>query len=172
NSNFGVIIRVDSEAIQVLKRVADRAEVQLVRLRDIKYKIDRKLSAQDRYKNTGNPLASRVAQLRTPSRFPNSPGRSPARGVPPLSGGRHRGGGRGGESLAGRSIKIRLGPWKGYKGRVVDANGTTVRIELESQMKVVTDNRTHISGIVNAPTTLISVYSDTIYAFFSAILYN
>nr|GEW80786.1 putative transcription elongation factor SPT5 homolog 1 [Tanacetum cinerariifolium] len=52
NSNFGVIIRVDSEAVQVLKGVADRAEVQLVRLRDIKYKIDRKISAQDRYKNT------------------------------------------------------------------------------------------------------------------------
>nr|GEV65287.1 putative transcription elongation factor SPT5 homolog 1 [Tanacetum cinerariifolium] len=63
---------------------------------------------------------------------------SPGRGVPPLSGGRHRGGGRGGDSLAGRSIKIRLGPWKGYKGRVVDASGTTVRVELESQMKVVT----------------------------------
>ncbi|GJT46690.1 putative transcription elongation factor SPT5 homolog 1 [Tanacetum coccineum] len=201
NSNFGVIIRVDSEAFQVLKGVADRAEVQLVRLRDIKYKIDRKISAQDRYKNTGrqgpvehiyrgilfiydrhhlehagfictksqscilvggsrangdrngNPLASRVAQLRTPSRFPNSPGRSPGRGGPPLSGGRHRGGGRGRDSLAGTSIKIRLGPWKGYKGRVVDASGTTVRIELESQMRVVTVDRTHISDIVNATTT-------------------
>nr|GEY71307.1 putative transcription elongation factor SPT5 homolog 1 [Tanacetum cinerariifolium] len=52
NSYFGVIMRVDSEAIQVLKGVADRAEVQLVRLRDIKYKIDRKISAQDRYKST------------------------------------------------------------------------------------------------------------------------
>ncbi|GJS80773.1 putative transcription elongation factor SPT5 homolog 1 [Tanacetum coccineum] len=231
------LVQLD-EAIQVLKGVADRAEVQLVRLRDIKYKIDRKLSAQDRYKNTvstkdvvkvidgpckasstgrqgpvehiyrgilviydrhhpehagfictrsqscilvgdsrangvrNNLLASRVSELSTPPRFSNSPGRSLGRGVPPLSGGRHRGGGRGGESLAGRSIKIRLGPWKGYKGRVVDASGTTVRIELESQMKVVTDDRTHISGIVNAPTTLISVYSDTIYAFFSAILYN
>ncbi|PWA49944.1 KOW-like protein [Artemisia annua] len=206
NSNFGVIIRVDNEAFQVLKGVADRAEVQLVRLRDIKYKIDRKASAQDRYKNTvsakdvvkvidgpckasstgrqgsvehiyrgilviydrhhmehagfictksqscilvggsrasgdrnGNPLASTVAQLRIPSRFPNFPGRSPARGVPPPSGGRHIGGGRGRDSLAGTSVKIRLGPWKGYKGRVVDASGTTVRIELESQMKVVTD---------------------------------
>nr|GEV02403.1 putative transcription elongation factor SPT5 homolog 1 [Tanacetum cinerariifolium] len=207
NSNFGVIIRVDSEAFQVLKGVADRAEVQLVRLRDIKYKIDRKISAQDRYKNTvstkdvvkvidgpckgrqgpvehiyrgilfiydrhhlehagfictksqscilvggsrangdrnGNPLASRVAQLRTP-RFSNSPGRSPGRGGPPLSAGaRHRGGGRGRDSLAGTSIKIRLGPWKGYKGR--------------SQMRVVTVDRTHISDIVNATTT---PYRDT-----------
>nr|GEW80784.1 putative transcription elongation factor SPT5 homolog 1 [Tanacetum cinerariifolium] len=83
----------------VLECVTDRAEVQVVRLRDIKYKIDRKISDQDRYKNTvstkdvfkvidgpckANPLASRVAQLRTPSIFLNSPGRSPGRGVPPL----------------------------------------------------------------------------------------
>ncbi|PWA76487.1 KOW-like protein [Artemisia annua] len=107
----------------------------------------------------GNPLASTVAQLRTPSRFPNFPGRSPARGVPPPSGGRHIGGGRGRDSLAGTSVKIRLGPWKGYKGRVVDASGTTVRIELESQMKVVTVDRTHVSDIVNATTT--TPYRDT-----------
>ena len=35
-------------------------------------------------------------------------------------------------------MKIRLGPFKGYRGRVVDATDSTVRIELESQMKVVT----------------------------------
>ncbi|KAI3768812.1 hypothetical protein L2E82_19647 [Cichorium intybus] len=219
NSNFGVIIRVDSEAFQVLKGVADRAEVQLVRLRDIKYKIDKKLSAQDRYKNTisvkdvvkvidgpckgrqgpvehiyrgilfiydrhhpehagfisaksqscilvggsrsngdrnGNPLASRVAQLRPPSRVPNSPGRS-SRGGPPLPGGRNRGGRGGKDSLVGACIKIRLGPFKGYKGRVVDVNGTSVRIELESQMRVVTVDRTHISDNVNTPTP----YRDT-----------
>ncbi|KAI7754771.1 hypothetical protein M8C21_033839, partial [Ambrosia artemisiifolia] len=185
NSNFGVIIRVDSEAFQVLKGVADKAEVELVRLRDIKYKIDRKVSAQDRYKNTvsvkdvgrqgpvehinrgilfiydrhhlehagficakaqscvlvggsrangdrnGNPLASRVAQLRTPTRIPHSPGR----GAPPLPGGRYRGGRGGKDSLVGTVIKIRVGPFKGYKGRVVDVHGTSVRIELESQMK-------------------------------------
>nr|KAJ0217171.1 hypothetical protein LSAT_V11C300154100 [Lactuca sativa] len=162
NSNFGVIIRVDSEAFQVLKGVADRAEVELVRLRDIKYKIDKKLNAPDYYKNTvsvkdvvkgrqgpvehiyrgilfiydrhhlehagficaksqacvlvggslgngdrnGNPLASRVAQLRTPNRIPNSSGR-PTRGAPPLPGGRNRGGGRGGDSYIGARIIIR-----------------------------------------------------------------
>lgn len=220
NSNFGVIIRVDSEAFQVLKGVADRAEVELVRLRDIKYKIDKKISAQDRFKNTvsvkdvvkviegpckgrqgpvehiyrgilfiydrhhlehagficaksqscvlvggsrangdrnGNPLQSRVAQLRTPNRLPHSPGRSP-RGGPPLPGGRHRGGRGGKDSIVGTCIKIRLGPFKGYKGRVVDVHGTSIRVELESQMKVVTVDRTHISDNVNTSTT---PYRDT-----------
>ncbi|KAI3820090.1 hypothetical protein L1987_13948 [Smallanthus sonchifolius] len=216
NSNFGVIIRVDSEAFQVLKGVADKAEVELVRLRDIKYKIDRKVSAQDRYKNTisvkdvvkvlegpckgrqgpvehinrgilfiydrhhlehagficaksqscvlvggsrangdrnGNPLSARVAQFRTPTRLPNSPGR----GGPPLPGGRHRGGRGGKDSLVGTGIKIRVGPFKGYKGRVVDVHGTSIRVELESQMKVVTVDRTHISDSVNVMTP----YRDT-----------
>ncbi|KAI3733140.1 hypothetical protein L1987_64358 [Smallanthus sonchifolius] len=216
NSNFGVIIRVDSEAFQVLKGMADKAEVELVRLRDIKYKIDRKVSAQDRYKNTisvkdvvkvlegpckgrqgpvehinrgilfiydrhhlehagficaksqscvlvggsrangdrnGNPLSSRVAQFRTPTRLPNSPGR----GGPPLPGGRHRGGRGGKDSLVGTGIKIRVGPFKGYKGRVVDVHGTSIRVELESQMKVVTVDRTHIADSVNVMTP----YRDT-----------
>ena len=34
-------------------------------------------------------------------------------------------------------MKIRLGHYKGCKGRVKDVKGSTVRIELESQMKVV-----------------------------------
>ena len=40
--------------------------------------------------------------------------------------------------LVGRMIKIRAGPFKGYRGRVIDATDTTARVELESQMKVVT----------------------------------
>jgi len=56
------------------------------------------------------------------------------------AGGRHRGGpgGRGHDSLIGTTVKIRLGPYKGYRGRVKDIKGTTVRVELESQMKEVT----------------------------------
>ena len=76
--SFGVIIRVESEAfqvsnlarvfkcstpsfvdthvfdflIQVLKGVPDRPEVALVKLREIKCKIDKKISVQDWYKNT------------------------------------------------------------------------------------------------------------------------
>lgn len=39
-------------SLQVLKGVPDRPEVALVKLREIKYKIDRRHNAQDRSKNT------------------------------------------------------------------------------------------------------------------------
>ncbi|XP_057973026.1 putative transcription elongation factor SPT5 homolog 1 [Malania oleifera] len=213
NMSFGVIIRVESEAFQVLKGVPDRPEVVLVKLREIKYKIERKNYAQDRSKNTisvkdivrildgpckgkqgpvehifrgilfiydrhhlehagficaksqscvvvggsrangdrNGDLVSRFANLRTPSRIPQSPGRLPPRGGYSDSGGRHRGG-RGHDSLVGRTIKIRVGPHKGYRGRVVDIKGQSVRIELESQMKVVTVDRNHISDNVAVST--------------------
>jgi transcription elongation factor SPT5 len=38
--------------LQVLKGVTERAEVALVRLREIKCKIEKKTNVQDRYKNT------------------------------------------------------------------------------------------------------------------------
>ncbi|KAF3653304.1 putative transcription elongation factor SPT5 -like protein 1 [Capsicum annuum] len=66
---------------------------------------------------------------------------------------RHRGG-RGHDALVGADVKIRLGPFKGCKGRVVDIKGTSVRVELEAQMKVVTGkfDRNHISDNVNVST--------------------
>ncbi|KAJ8541556.1 hypothetical protein K7X08_002372 [Anisodus acutangulus] len=214
NKSFGVIIRVESEAFQVLKGVPNRPEVALVRLREIKAKVERKGNAQDRYKNHlavkdvvkvlegpckgkqgpvehifrgvvfiydrhhlehagficaktqscvlvggsrangdrhGNPLSSRLAHMRPPPRAPQSPMRS-SRGGPPMSyGGRQRGG-RGHDALIGADVKIRLGPFKGCKGRVVDIKGTSVRVELEAQMKVVAVDRTHISDNVNVST--------------------
>lgn len=54
-----------------------------------------------------------------------------------IAGGRHRGG-RGHDGLAGTTVKVRQGPYKGYRGRVIDDKGASVRVELESQMKVVT----------------------------------
>ncbi len=51
---------------------------------------------------------------------------------------RGRGGFRRDDGVVGRTVKVRMGPFKGYRGRVVDATDSTVRIELESQMKVVT----------------------------------
>ncbi|CAL5384561.1 unnamed protein product [Camellia sinensis] len=215
NMSFGVIIRVESEAFQVLKGVPDRPEVALVRLREIKCKLDRRTFAQDRSKNTiavkdvvrilegpckgkqgpvehifrgilfiydrhhlehagficaksqscvvvggsrangdrnGDSLASRFAHLRTPPRVPQSPGRS-ARGPPMNSGGRHRGGRGGHDALVGTTVKVRQGPFKGYRGRVVDVKGSSVRVELESQMKVVTVDRHHISDnvVVSTP---------------------
>jgi transcription elongation factor SPT5 len=38
----------------------------------------------------------------------------------------------------GKSIRIKGGPFKGYKGRVTEVKGSTVRVELDSQMKNVT----------------------------------
>ncbi|KAL3504343.1 hypothetical protein ACH5RR_034184 [Cinchona calisaya] len=50
--SFGVIIRVESEAFQVLKGIPEKPEVALVRLREIKSKLDRKNSGtQDRNGN-------------------------------------------------------------------------------------------------------------------------
>lgn len=210
NMTFGVIIRVESEAFQVLKGVPDRPEVVLVRLREIRSKIDKKLFAQDRSKNPiavkdvvrvlegpckgkqgpvehiyrgvlfiydrhhlehagficaksqaclvvggsrGNrdKIGDPLSYLRTPQRAPQSPGRLPPRGPQSEFGGRHRGG-RGHDSLIGTTIKIRLGPYKGYRGRVKDIKGTTVRVELESQMKEVTVERSHISDNVAVTT--------------------
>ncbi|ESW09521.1 hypothetical protein PHAVU_009G134600 [Phaseolus vulgaris] len=216
NMSFGVIIRVESEAFHVLKGIPDRHEVVLVKLREIKCKIDKKISVQDRFKNTvsskdvvrivdgsskgkqgpvehiyrgvlfifdrhhlehagficakaqscvvvggsrssgdrNGDAYSRFPTLRSPSRIPPSPRRFP-RGGPMDSGGRHRGG-RGHDGLAGTTVKVRQGPYKGYRGRVIDDKGASVRVELESQMKVVTVDRNHISDNV-----AITPYRDT-----------
>ncbi|GMY29430.1 putative transcription elongation factor SPT5 homolog 1 isoform X2 [Fagus crenata] len=212
NMSFGVIIRVESEAFQVLKGVPDRPEVALVKLREIKCKIDKKISVQDRYKNTvaakdvlriiegpckgkQGPVEhmyrgvlfiydrhhlehagficakahccvivggsrsngdrngdSYCANLRTPPRIPQSPKRFSRGGPPNDSGGRHRGG-RGHDGLVGTTVKVRQGPFKGYRGRVVEVKGSLVRVELESQMKVVTVDGNFISDnvVVSTP---------------------
>lgn len=54
------------------------------------------------------------------------------------AGGRHRGGRGHHDGLVGSTVKVRQGPYKGYRGRVVEIKGQMVRVELESQMKVVT----------------------------------
>ncbi|KAI4337915.1 hypothetical protein L6164_016278 [Bauhinia variegata] len=218
NMSFGVIIRVESEAFQVLKGVPDRPEVALVKLREIKCKLDKKISVQDRFKNTvsakdvvrivegpcrgkqgpvehiyrgvlfiydrhhlehagficakaqscvvvggsrsngdrNGDAYSRFPSLRTPPRIPQSPRRFSRGGSPNDFGGRHRGG-RGHDGLAGATVKVRQGPYKGYRGRVIEVKGTSVRVELESQMKVVTVDRNHISDNVAVSTP----YRDT-----------
>uniref|UniRef100_A0A803NHN8 Transcription elongation factor SPT5 n=1 Tax=Cannabis sativa TaxID=3483 RepID=A0A803NHN8_CANSA len=209
NMTFGVIIRVESEAFQVLKGVTDRPEVSLVKLREIKCKIDRKNNVQDRFKNTvsvkdvvrivegpcrgkqgpvehiykgvlfiydrhhlehagficaksqscvvvggsrsngdrnGNTY-SRLGQLKPPSHVPQSPMRYSRGGHQNDFGGRGRGGrgGRGHDGATGTTVKICKGPFKGYRGRVLEFKGPNVRVELESQMKVVTVDRSCIS---------------------------
>ncbi|KAL5075599.1 hypothetical protein RYX36_014583 [Vicia faba] len=210
NLSFGVIIRVESEAFQVLKGVPDRPEVVLVKLREIKCKIEKKINVQDRFKNTisskdvvkivdgpcrgkqgpvehiyrgilfifdrhhlehagficvkahscvvvggsrsngdrNGDAYGRFSGFKNPPRIPQSPKRFSRGGHPSDSGGRHRGGGRGHDGLTGATVKVRMGSYKGYRGRVIEVKGTSVRVELESQMKVVTVDRNHITDNV------------------------
>ncbi|CAH8272659.1 unnamed protein product [Arabidopsis lyrata] len=212
NLSFGVIIRLENEAFQVLKGVPDRPEVALVKLREIKCKIEKKINVQDRYKNViavkddvrviegpskgkqgpvkhiykgvlfiydrhhlehagficakctscivvggsrsganrnGGDSFSRYGNFKAPAPVPSSPGRFQRGrgGGYNNSGGRHVGGrGRGDDSLLGTTVKIRLGPFKGYRGPVVEVKGNSVRVELE--MKIVTVDRDAISDNV------------------------
>uniref|UniRef100_A0A7N0TND9 Transcription elongation factor SPT5 n=1 Tax=Kalanchoe fedtschenkoi TaxID=63787 RepID=A0A7N0TND9_KALFE len=207
NRSFGVIIRVESEAFQVLKGVPDRVEVLTVKLREIKCKLDRKQSIKDRFNNTvsvqdvvrilegpcqgkqgpvehiyrsilfifdrhhlehagficaksescvvvggsranGDRNGVSRFQQQTPTHMAALPARSSRGSRPPMQfGGRH-GGGRGDDALVGSTIKIRKGAFKGYRGRVTGVKGQEVRIELESQMRVVTVRREDISDNV------------------------
>ncbi|OQU85804.1 hypothetical protein SORBI_3004G313400 [Sorghum bicolor] len=211
NSSFGIIIRVESEAFQVLKGVPDKPELVLVKLREIKCKIDRRTSAKDRYNNIvstkdvvriaegackgkqgpvehihrgilfiydrhylehsgficakaqscflvggstgshcGNSMDKADPQFRafgSQARILQSPGRLPPKGPHMNSGGRFGGrgsGGRGHDTLVNRCIKIRSGPYKGYRGRVKEVTGVLVRVELDSLMKIVTVKREDI----------------------------
>ena len=40
--------------------------------------------------------------------------------------------------MVSRCIKLKSGPYKGYRGRVKEVNGALVRVELDSLMKIVT----------------------------------
>ncbi|XP_050214737.1 putative transcription elongation factor SPT5 homolog 1 [Mercurialis annua] len=214
NNSFGVIIRVESEAFQVLKGVPERSEVALVKLREIKCKNEKKFNVQDRYRNTisvkdsvkindgpykgkqgtvehifkgilfiydrlhlehagyicakshacavvggtrssgdGNRDSySGFGNLKPSPRVTPSPRRFPRGGPPFESGGRNWGGRGGRDGLVGTTVKIRLGPYKGYRGRVVDIKGQSVRVELESQMKVVLVDRSDVSDNVAVST--------------------
>ncbi|GJP40756.1 hypothetical protein CLOM_g410 [Closterium sp. NIES-68] len=91
----------------------------------------------------GGVMQSPSRFLQSPRNFPGSPSRQGGRGgaPPPGAYGGGRMGNRRENGMVGRIVKIRAGPYKGYRGRVLDATDTTARIELESQMKVVTVRR-------------------------------
>ncbi|KAI3934245.1 hypothetical protein MKW98_009226 [Papaver atlanticum] len=57
--SFGVIIRIESEAFQVLKEYPDRPVVAVVKLREIKYKIDQRWSTAPDYSK--NPVSVKDA---------------------------------------------------------------------------------------------------------------
>ena len=67
--------------------------------------------------------------------------------------------------LIGKSIVIARGPYKSYRGKVVDANDRNVRVELEAQCKVVTVKHAHLSR--NHQTVLRSNYTPVAQGAFS-----
>ncbi|CAN6239283.1 unnamed protein product [Urochloa humidicola] len=218
NLSFGIIIRVEAEAFQILLGVPDKPELVLVKLREVKSKIGRRTSAKDRSNNMvstkdvvrvvegackgkqgpvehihrgilfiydrhylehsgficaksqscllvggssgshrGNAMdtADPFRPFNYPARTLQSPGRPPPRGPHMNSGGRfgaRGGGGRGLDALVNRCIKIRSGPYKGYRGRVKEVTGGLVRIELDSQMKIVTVKREDIGDTASVAT--------------------
>ncbi|MCL7030210.1 hypothetical protein MKW94_009696 [Papaver nudicaule] len=217
--SFGVIIRLERESLQVLKGDPDRPEVSLIKLRDMKYKIDqRRCTAQDRNNSTVSvkdvvkilkgPCQGRQGPVERihkgilfikdrhhmehsgficvkaqscllmggshnklvspPSRCVTSrqaayippPPRSNSRG-PPLdsAGGKH--GLRGSNYAVGSTVKIRVGPYKGASGRVVNCNGQFVRVELEAQMQTITVKREEISVDAFSETTQQRIGSET-----------
>ncbi|AEC08936.1 Transcription elongation factor Spt5 [Arabidopsis thaliana] len=195
--SFGVILKLDSEAIQILKGVPDSSEVSIVKASEIKYKIWKKINVQDRYKNVvavkdvvrviEGPSKGKqgpVVQIykgvlfihdrhnlehtgfictrcsscvlaggnfKTPALVPPSPRRFQRAdmGYNPGAGGRHQGGRgrRGDDHLVGTYVKIRLGPFKGYSGRLVEVKDKLVRVELEA--KIVTVERKAISDMTD-----------------------
>ncbi|KAM3244040.1 hypothetical protein ACQJBY_055757 [Aegilops geniculata] len=174
NLSFGVI---------VLKGVPDKPEVVLVKLREIKYKIDRRTSAKDSKNNTvstkdivrviegpckGVDTADpRLGAFRSPARILQSPGGLLPRGPFMNSGGRFGGGGRDGrghDALVSRCIKIKSGPYKGYRGRVKEVNGALVRVELDSLMKIVTVKREDIADTANVGTPFRCIGSESRYS--------
>ncbi|XP_056861795.1 putative transcription elongation factor SPT5 homolog 2 isoform X2 [Raphanus sativus] len=215
NLSFGVIIKLDSEAIQVLKGIPGRTELAIVKHGEIKYKIDKRINVKDRNKNvitvkdvvrvTEGPSKgkqgpvmhiykgvlflhdrhnvehagfvcvkcsscvlsggsysgadrivdsfSRLGNSKSPAPVPPSPRRFQRAdsGYNSGAGGRHwsgRGGGRGGHDLlVGAYVKVRLGPFKGYRGRIVEVKEKTVRLEHEA--KIVTVNRDAIADVTD-----------------------
>ncbi|CAG7880549.1 unnamed protein product [Brassica rapa] len=213
NLSFGVIIKLDNEAIQVLKGVPGRPELAIVKHGEIKYKIEKKTTVKDRYKNvmtvkdvvrvTEGPSKgkqgpvmhiykgllflhdrhnvehagfvcvkcsscvlsggsysgadrivdsfSRLGNSKPPAPVPPSPRRFQRAdlGYNSGSGGRHWSGrgGRGNDLLVGAYVRVRLGPYKGYRGRIVEVKEKTVRLEHEA--KIVTGKALLYTHIVN-----------------------
>ncbi|CAH2059462.1 unnamed protein product [Thlaspi arvense] len=185
NLSFGVIIKLDKDAIQVLKGVPERPEVSIVKHGEIKYKIEKKINVKDRYKNVitvkdvvrviegpskskqgpvvqiykgvlflhdrhnvehagficakcsscvlvgGNVDSfSRFGNFKTPATVPPSPRRFQRAdlGYNSGAGARHWSGrgGRGHDLLVGAYVRVRLGPYKGYRGRIVEVKDKSV----------------------------------------------
>ncbi|BAH91888.1 Os02g0772000 [Oryza sativa Japonica Group] len=97
----------------------------------------------------------RFGAFRSSARILQSPGRLPPK-APHTNYGRRFGGrdhgGKGHDTLVNRCIKIKSGPYKGYRGRVKEMTGALVRVELDSLMKVVAVKREDIADTATVAT--------------------
>ncbi|OMO57156.1 hypothetical protein CCACVL1_25953 [Corchorus capsularis] len=98
----------------------------------------------------GGVMESRVSHLRSSAYIPQSPGRPLIRGG--INSRRYQSGRRGHDSIVGTMVKVCKGHFKGSRGRVIEVKGQSVRIELESQMRTVTVDRSQISDNMNVTT--------------------
>ena len=90
------------------------------------------------------PQSPGSALLRSPAREPRAAGAphaAPRAGA--FGGGRV---GRRDNDLIGTVARVGAGVYKGYKGKIVDATETTVRVELEAQSRTVTVQRSQLAG--------------------------
>uniref|UniRef100_R7W517 Putative transcription elongation factor SPT5-1-like protein n=1 Tax=Aegilops tauschii TaxID=37682 RepID=R7W517_AEGTA len=160
-----------SEITTGITRIGDYELHDLVLLEEIKSKIDRRTSAKDKFNNMvatkdvvrvvegackGMDAAdARMGALRSPASILQSPGRLPPRGPQMNYGGRFGGGGRGGrghDALVGKCIKIKSGPYKGYRGRVKELRGMISPTHLLLQ---------HHSGLIITSEPRFSLGSET-----------
>jgi transcription elongation factor SPT5 len=87
------------------------------------------------------PQSPGSALLRSPAREARAAPAAPRAGA--FGGGRV---GRRDNDLIGTVARIGAGVYKGYKGKIVDATETTVRVELEAQSRTVTVQRAQLAG--------------------------
>ena len=114
-------------------------------------------------RDAGAGVGAGSALLRSPARpgMLSSPSRGPA-GAPAPPRGSFGGGrvGRRDNDLIGTTVKVSAGVYKGYKGKIVDATETTVRVELQAQARTVTVQRSQLAGAApSAPTVPAGAYN-------------
>lgn len=91
------------------------------------------------------PQSPGSALLRSPARGASQNERGAGAGAPrgSFGGGKV---GRRDNDLIGTVAKVGAGVYKGYRGKIVDATETTVRVELEAQSRTVTVQRSQLAG--------------------------
>jgi transcription elongation factor SPT5 len=89
------------------------------------------------------PRSPGAALLRSPSRGGSVPEHQSVPRSGAFGGGRV---GRRADDLIGTTARVVSGVYKGYRGKIVDATETTVRVELEAQARTVTVQRSQLAG--------------------------